>query len=84
MVSGTALVSTAYPAVFEYAKDGENALLSPVKDVQALANNIIKLIKDDKLRCRLANNGIETMKSFNWDDRTDMLEQYLKEKTPKY
>ena len=41
------------------AIDGETALLSPTKDVDALANNIIRLIEDDNLRNRLAQNGME-------------------------
>jgi hypothetical protein len=33
----------------EYAIDGENALLSPIRDVNAMVNNIRKLFEDDLL-----------------------------------
>ena len=50
MACGCALASTAFQGVFEYAKDNENALLSPVNDIDALAENIMTLIDDEQLR----------------------------------
>ena len=49
------------------AKDGETALVSPIENAVALAQNIIRLIEDDVLRCRIAKNGNEFIKQFNWD-----------------
>ena len=59
MLCGQAVACTDNRGFREMAIDGETALLSPVRDVQALANNIIRLIEDNQLRYRLAQNGME-------------------------
>lgn len=71
MSCGCALCSSDYQGVHEYAKDGYNALLSPIKDPICLANNVIKLFENDDLRKQLVNNGLETVKEgFTWDIAT--------------
>lgn len=67
MACGSALVSTNYRGVQEYALDGKNALLSPIKNIDGLANNIIRLIEDDNLRIKIAYNGEKTAKEFSWE-----------------
>ncbi len=66
MACGSALVSTDYRGVQEYAVDEKNALLSPIKDSNGLANNIIRLIEDDNLRKNIAYNGEKTAQEFSW------------------
>ena len=58
MLCGQAVACTDNRGFREMAIDGETALLSPVKDVEALANNICRLIENDDLRFRLAENGM--------------------------
>lgn len=77
MASGCALASTNYKGVYEYAEDDVSALLSPVNDAQALANNIMTLIEDDSLRIRLAKAGSEKLKEFSWDKKVDAFEEIL-------
>ena len=60
------------------AKYGETALVSPIKDSQALAENIIRLIKDDELRHRIAKNGNEFIKQFKWDSSYKKLKETLR------
>ena len=67
MICGAAVVCTNNHGYLEMAKDGETALVSPIEDAAALAQNIIRLIEDDALRCRIAKNGNEFIKQFNWD-----------------
>lgn len=67
MACGSALVSTNYRGVQEYAIDDYNALLSPVKNSDELANNIIHLIEDDNLRKKIAYNGKQTAQEFSWE-----------------
>lgn len=66
MACGSALVSSNYRGVQEYAINGHNALLSPIKDSDGLANNIIKLIEDNSLREKIAYNGVKTAQDFSW------------------
>ena len=67
MICGAAVVCTDNKGYLEMAKDGETALVSPIKDAQALAVNIIRLIEDDELRQRIAINGNKFIKQFSWD-----------------
>ncbi len=68
MACGACLVSTAYQGVLEYAENNYNSLLSDVKDVDALVNNVSKLFEDEKERCRISDNGVRTAKEFSWDE----------------
>lgn len=53
MACGTPVVSTFSGAIPEYVKNNETGILVPEKDSDSLANAMIKLLKDDKLRNRL-------------------------------
>lgn len=67
MICGAAVACTDNLGYREMAKDEETALLSPIKDSKALANNIIRLIENDDLRFRIAENGNKFIKNFSWD-----------------
>jgi len=77
MACGCAIASTDIGGVRDYAINLQTALLSPPKDPEKLAQNILKLLQDDNLRLRLAKAGHEKILSFNWDNSTAMLENYL-------
>ncbi|UNL46184.1 glycosyltransferase family 4 protein [Lactobacillus amylovorus] len=66
MACGSALVSTDYPAVHEYATE-ENAMLSPVKNVDSLSKNIEILIKNSKKRIKIAKNGQKMAQNYSID-----------------
>lgn len=72
MQCGCAVACTDNKGYLEMARDGENALISPVGDAAALARNICRLIEDDTLRIRLARNGEKSIHDF------DMEKSYLK------
>lgn len=65
MASGAACVLTRSGGAEEYAEDGENCLLVPPGDVDALADALIRVI-DDELRERLAARAIESARRFTW------------------
>lgn len=77
MACGCALVSTNNEGVREYAEDGVTALLSPTNDAERLAKNVIRLLKDDDLRIRLAKAGYERIQEFTWERSADLLEHFL-------
>lgn len=62
MACGDVLVSTDYDGVREYAVDKENALLSPVKDVEALKANIRIVFDNYPERMRLAYAAVDSAK----------------------
>ena len=52
---GTPVIATAVGGVPEVVRDGENGLLVPAGDVEAIAAAIERLLRDDSLRARLAS-----------------------------
>ena len=83
MACGCAVVSSSYRGVLEYAVDGENALLSPVRDVDAMVTNIVKLFEDDELRKKIAENGIKTGKERSLEKSAKEFESILMEEYEK-
>lgn len=77
MACGACLVSTSYKGVLEYAKNEYNALLSPVKDVDLLVENVSKIFDQPTLRDELTRNGVESVKKYSWDKTIDKLESIL-------
>lgn len=60
MACGCALASSSYKGVLEYAVNEVNALLSPIKDVDAMVDNIVQFFENDELRNMISENGIKT------------------------
>ena len=54
---GRAIVTTDWPGCRDIVRDGENGLLVPIKDSQALARAIQKLLDDPELRRRMGKRG---------------------------
>jgi glycosyltransferase involved in cell wall biosynthesis len=73
MACGCAVVSTDCGGVREYAEHGVTAILSPPRDTQALAENIIRVLDDDALRQRLAQAGHERIREFTWERSAERL-----------
>ena len=80
MACGCAVVSTDCGGIREYAVPEVNALLSPPKDPQALAKNILRLLEDNDLRVRLARRGYEQIQKFTWNKAVTKLEEVLRQK----
>lgn len=77
MACGACLVSTSYKGVLEYAINNENALLSPVKDVDALVDNVSKVFDNKAERIRISNIGVESVKKYSWDKALESLLRYI-------
>ena len=78
MACGTPVVTTDCGGVLDYAKHGINCLVVPVKDPEAMAEAIRKIIYDNKLAKRLSAGGRETACRFTWDKMVDKFENLLK------
>lgn len=76
---GAALCLTDIGGHREYAVHSETALLSPPREPDALANNIIRLISDNALRRRLASTAHEHILQFTWERAVSALEKCLLE-----
>lgn len=66
MACGACLVSTAYKGVLEYAENDVNALLSPVKDVDGLVQNVIRLFESSEETKRISEEGVRSVKQYSW------------------
>jgi glycosyltransferase involved in cell wall biosynthesis len=80
LMCGAALVATDIGGHREYAIHNETALLGPPEDPVSLANNIIRLIRDQDLRIRLAKEGHAFIQQFTWERAVDKFESFLKNK----
>lgn len=67
MICGCAVACTDNPGFAVFAKDNETALVSRAGDVRGLAENILRLIRDDGLRIRIARAGHEYIQQFTWE-----------------
>ncbi len=77
MACGATLASTDYKGVREYARDKYNSLLSPIRDSNGLADNIIELINNKELRLGLSDNALEDVKAFSVQNSLDLWETVL-------
>ncbi len=77
MACGCALVTTDNGGSSDYAIDGETALVCPPKDSRALADAIMRLLRDDDLRSAIAKRGRDYVARFDWDNSAATLERFL-------
>ena len=66
MQCGCAVVCTDIGGYASLCIDGQTALVSPVKDIEAMASNIIRLIDDTELRHTLAHNALQKVQLYTW------------------
>jgi len=79
MACGTPVVTTDCKGNRDYARDGYNCLVSPPGEPLAIAEQVLKVLSDDRLGEKLRNGGLETAKKWNWDVVVTNLEESLKE-----
>lgn len=77
MACGSVLVSTRNGGVDDFARDGESALLADVDDPAALADAVLRVLRDDALRARLRAGGLAEVAALDWSRSTDRLEHAL-------
>jgi glycosyltransferase involved in cell wall biosynthesis len=77
MAGGCALVTTSNGGSDDYAYPGETALVTDPGDVDAMADGVVRLLRDDEQRVRLAQNGNSFIAQFDWDTSAEKLERFL-------
>jgi glycosyltransferase involved in cell wall biosynthesis len=78
MASGTAVVTTEY-GTEDYAFNEENALVVNARDVNGMAQAVLRLLQDADLRRRLAKAGRTKAEEYTWDHAVDVREQMLED-----
>ncbi len=76
MACGTAVVTTDY-GTEDYAFHEKNALIVRPRDVNGMAEAVMRLIEDKKLRGRLAKAGLKTAAGYGWDTAVSNREKIL-------
>jgi glycosyltransferase involved in cell wall biosynthesis len=80
MASGKAVVASALGQIVNVIRDGENGLLVPAGDAQALANSIQQLIANADLRTALGRQAREdALQNHSWERYLTQLEKILSE-----
>ena len=77
MACGCALVTTANGGSADYAMHEDTALVTPVKDAEAIAANVEALLLDDDRRVAMAERGRQYVERFNWPRSAELLEDFL-------
>lgn len=77
MACGAALVASNIPVREEYATEGDNAVLVPPGDVDALVTAVVRLLGDHELRLKMAARGVERMRAFTWERSVALFEAVL-------
>ena len=67
MACGTPVVTTDSRGVREYAQDGVNCLMVPIRDPSALATAMDQMLSDPFLARRLGEAGRQTAMEFTWE-----------------
>ena len=73
MACRCSLVTTDTGGCLEYAINGQTALVSPPRDINALSQNLIRLLDDEVLLKALSENGYRKAHEFNWKENCDRL-----------
>jgi len=77
MMCCTAVVATDIGGHREFCVDGENALLVPPENPEAMAAAVAKLIDDLELRLKISQRGEIDIQRFTWDSAVDAFERVL-------
>ncbi|HXZ33144.1 MAG TPA: glycosyltransferase [Terriglobales bacterium] len=77
MLCGAALAATDIGGHREYAVHEETALLSPAKDPERLAENILRLACSPELRTSIAQRAHQNIQRYSWARAVDSLESAL-------
>ena len=76
MAAGTAIVCSDIHGYKGVVRRGEQALLVPPRDTQALAGALGRLLDDPGLRERMARSGSERVREFSWERVTEKVDEY--------
>jgi glycosyltransferase involved in cell wall biosynthesis len=78
MCCGCAVVCTDIGGHHDYAVQEETALLVPTENPKSMAQAICRLIDDDELRNKIANQAVQRINLFSWEESVRKLESVIK------
>lgn len=78
MTCGATVITTDTGGMRDFVQDGKNALVIQKNDNKDMEEKIELLIKDNKLRQKLAEEGIKTAQRFQWENSIEKIEEYYR------
>jgi len=72
MACGVPLVASKIGGVPDVVKNGENGLLVPPKNSDALGDAIMSLLENEEIRKKMGKKGKEMVKNYAWDKVAEM------------
>jgi len=76
MASGVPIVASDIPGYRTVVSSGEEGLLTRARDHKALADAILRLLNDEKLRAAMGARGREKALNYSWSKVADQIEDY--------
>lgn len=73
MICGCAIVCTDTLGFKEMVVDGENGLIAPIGDTEALIDKMELLLENDCFRQKIAKKGNNSIQKFTWEDSYNKL-----------
>jgi len=67
LASGKAIIATKVEGIDELIENGKNGIIVPPRDTRSLANSILNLLHNEKLRKELGKNARSTAEKLSWD-----------------
>ena len=77
MACGAAVVSTRNGGVEDFLRDDINGLLVPIENPRAIADSVLRLLRNEKERVRLATRGAQDAALFSVQSSGEKLERVL-------
>lgn len=74
---GTAVVAANVPGLKDSVRDGQTGFLYKYGDVDELARKILMILKENNLRAKLQQGGLQWAETFNWDNAAKKFEALL-------
>ena len=79
MACGVPIVSSTIGGIPAVVRDGENGLLVPPKDSEALADAIIYLLGNEDVREKMGKSGRKKVEDYSWEKIAEMTEKVYEE-----
>ncbi len=84
MATARPVVASAIDGYRKVVTDGSDGLMVPPRDTSALADAIVRLLKDPGLRSRMGKQGRQNALAYSWPKITDQVESLYYELLDKY
>jgi len=78
MASGTPVVATNIPGYASVITHGEDGLLATPSDERAIADALLTMIHDSKLRQRIIDRGLVTAEKYSWENVSRQVDEYYR------